>query len=76
MVADLFTAVVEHRPYRKGMPIDKAVGVLDDFARRGLLDRTVVRLVTENFDEAKTHVMERQNPAREFYERQFAGLRN
>ena len=74
MVADLFTALVEDRPYRKGMPMEKAVGILKDFSNRGLLDDAVVRLVADNFAQLRTHVNERQDAARKFYEGQFASL--
>ena len=74
MVADLFTALVEDRPYRKGMPMEKAVGILEDFSNRGQLDSAIVRLVAKNFGELKTHVEERQGAALEFYKQQFADL--
>ena len=74
MVADLSTALVEDRPYRDGMPMEKAVGVLEDFGQRGLIDRGIVRLVAQNFPELRAHVKERQDAAREFYETQFADI--
>ncbi len=49
-VADVFTAVTENRPYRKGMEDSHAKKVLNDMVEDGALDRNVVNVVIENFN--------------------------
>lgn len=44
-VADVFTAVTEDRPYRAGMSVEKALGVLDRMAATSALDGDVVALL-------------------------------
>jgi HD-GYP domain-containing protein (c-di-GMP phosphodiesterase class II) len=51
-VADVFTAVTEERPYRRGMSPREAVGVLRDMANGGALDGDVVETMVANREEA------------------------
>jgi len=51
-VADVFTAVTEERPYRRGMSPREAVGVLRDMAGGGALDIDVVEAMVANREEA------------------------
>ena len=50
-VADVFTAVTENRPYRKGTGRNETLPILQNMARSGALDDNVVRVLTENYDE-------------------------
>jgi HD-GYP domain-containing protein (c-di-GMP phosphodiesterase class II) len=50
-VADVFTALTENRPYRKGMEKKRAVEILQNMAGKGELDQKLVKTVEENFDE-------------------------
>lgn len=47
-VADVFTAVTEDRPYRKGMSPDEATTVLEKLAKNGGLDAEVVETLRRN----------------------------
>lgn len=49
-VADVFTALTEDRPYRKGMTSERVIQILKDMVLRGALDRNVVRLLIDHFD--------------------------
>jgi len=73
-IADIFTALAEDRPYRKGMSKDGIVRIIKQFADNNLLDARIVNLLLENFDEVFSYVTERQAITREFYENQFAFL--
>jgi HD-GYP domain-containing protein (c-di-GMP phosphodiesterase class II) len=74
MVADIFTALAEDRPYRKGMSKDGIVQILKPFADSQLLDAKIIHLLFENYNEIYSYVAERQAIARDFYEKQFASL--
>jgi hypothetical protein len=50
-VADIFTAVAEHRPYRAGMSKDQAFSILDRLVDNGGIDGDVVGVLRRNFDE-------------------------
>jgi len=50
-VADVFTAVTENRPYRKGTGRNETLPILQNMARSGALDDNVVGVLTENYDE-------------------------
>ncbi|OIP66014.1 MAG: hypothetical protein AUK29_01640 [Nitrospirae bacterium CG2_30_53_67] len=67
MVADIFTATAEDRPYRKGI-----IRILKDFSARKLLESKVVDLLVENYDEVFLEMRKKQEAARAFYEEQFA----
>lgn len=72
MVADIFTALAEDRPYRKGMPKEGIIQILKQFSDRSLLDSKIINLLFENYNEILSYVAEKQAVAREFYEKQFA----
>ena len=67
-VADVFTAVTEDRPYRKGMPREDAEGLLREMADRGELDVRVIALLLQNFDELNQARDAAQTRAVEEYE--------
>ncbi|HBG72899.1 MAG TPA: hypothetical protein DDX05_04635 [Deltaproteobacteria bacterium] len=50
-VADVFTAVTENRPYRKGTGRNETLPILQNMARSGALDDHIVRVLAENYDE-------------------------
>ena len=73
-VADMFTALAEDRPYKKGMSRQEITGILTQFSRKELLDPRIVKLLFENYDEILKAVLEKQAAERESYEKQFALL--
>lgn len=50
-VADLFTAVTESRPYRKGAERNETLAILNYKVESGALDKNVVKILVENYDE-------------------------
>ena len=50
-VADVFTALTENRPYRKGMNSDDAKAALQSMVNAGELDEHLVEMVFEHYDE-------------------------
>lgn len=49
-VADIFSALTEDRPYRKGMERDRALAILRENAERGQLSPAIVELLSQNYD--------------------------
>ena len=49
-VADVFSAITEDRPYRKGMPEEKVKAILRENAQRGELSKLITDLLIANFD--------------------------
>lgn len=41
-VADVFQALVQDRPYRKGLPLEKVISILDEQTASGKLDKNIV----------------------------------
>ena len=52
-VADIFTAITEDRPYRKGMGKAECMQVLFELARDGAVDGAVVSLLRDAYDEIR-----------------------
>ena len=40
-IADIFQALIEDRPYRKGMSVKEALNILDSMTKKGELSRTL-----------------------------------
>jgi putative nucleotidyltransferase with HDIG domain len=49
-VADIFTAITEDRPYRKGMDRERSLSVLEELAAGELIDPAVVFVVKNEYD--------------------------
>lgn len=49
-VADVFTALLEPRPYRRQMSKEAVLSGIDEMVRRNLLDKNVVAVLRESFD--------------------------
>ena len=56
-VADVFTALVENRPYRPGLPPDHVRAILDDMVRSGALDPHVVAAALDTGEELRALVL-------------------
>lgn len=71
-VSDIFTALSEDRPYRKGMDKDQVIKVIQEEKANGRLDANVVKILVDNYDGIFEFVSEKQAEAREFYEKNFS----
>lgn len=49
-VADVFTAITEDRPYRKGMDSEKTLSVLHNMVNDNAIDRKLVSMLEKNYD--------------------------
>jgi HD-GYP domain-containing protein (c-di-GMP phosphodiesterase class II) len=67
-VADVFTAIAEDRPYRRGMTRESAVKVLDKMARDSALSKEIVATLNAHYDEINTARMQAQASASSDYE--------
>jgi len=68
-VADVFTAITEDRPYRKGMDDEQAIRVLNSMVAEGALDGMVVQVLLDHFHEINTLRQHAQLEAAERYDR-------
>ncbi len=59
-VSDIFTALAEDRPYRKGMTMENIRTILQDQAIHGIHDPRIVNLLLENVEEVRRAVTEKQ----------------
>jgi len=50
-MADIFAAVTEDRPYRKGVDREQALRLLSRLTKEGYLDSEIFQVVVDNFDE-------------------------
>lgn len=72
-VADVFSAITEDRPYRKGMPEDKVKSILLENADRGELSKLIVDLLIAKFDVVNTA---REHASREAGGRYFKAIQD
>ncbi|MDP8237542.1 MAG: HD domain-containing protein [Candidatus Hatepunaea meridiana] len=64
-VADVFTALLEDRPYRKGMSIDRTRQVMKLMTDNSELDPDIVECLISNFDEINSLRINAQKAAKE-----------
>ena len=67
-VSDIFTALAEDRPYRKGMEAERITSILQEQASHGIQDPHIVKLLLENMEEVRKATTERQEQARHYYQ--------
>jgi HD-GYP domain-containing protein (c-di-GMP phosphodiesterase class II) len=68
-VADVFTAITEDRPYRKGMTRDRALQLLRQMVENTALDSHIVSLLGLHFDEINSLRVAAQDVSFEEYQR-------
>ncbi len=73
-VADMFTAMAEDRPYRRGMPKEKLLGDLYRKGQQNVLDKQIVDILIENYKDILDTVHKEQNITKKYYENKFAPL--
>lgn len=71
MVADIFTALAEDRPYRNAMSKTGICKIMKNFSDSSLLDKNIIKLLMDHYDEVYSHVTERQALEEEYYKDQF-----
>jgi len=59
-VADVFTALAEDRPYRSGMQRSEIAKILANMAKDQGLDKRIVELLLDNFEDIRENVREQQ----------------
>jgi HD-GYP domain-containing protein (c-di-GMP phosphodiesterase class II) len=47
-IADIFEALTAERPYKKPMPVDRALSILNAMAKEGKLDASVIQEAVES----------------------------
>jgi len=67
-VADVFTAITEDRPYRKGMTSDRALLLLQQMADNSALDCSIISQLRLHFDEVNSFRKAAQAAAVEEYQ--------
>ena len=70
-VADIFTALNEDRPYRKGLDRKRVAEILRDQTKHGWLDDRVVNVLLENYGEISPRIKAKQEQSVEIFERKF-----
>jgi len=70
-VADVFTALTEDRPYRKGIGGEQSLKVIQSMADRKALDHDIVSLLRTNADEINGLRLAAQATSKEEYQQIF-----
>lgn len=73
-VADIFTAISEDRPYRKGMDKDEIYKIMKMQREEKLLDKRILDVLFDNYETISLQVKEKQSKALEFYEKRFLSI--
>ncbi|MGH4120989.1 HD-GYP domain-containing protein [Clostridium sp.] len=73
-VADIFTAISEDRPYRKGMNKDEIYKIFKTQTDEKLLDKRIVEVLLDNYETIKIQVKAKQLKALDFYEKRFLSI--
>ena len=67
IISDIFTALVEDRPYRAGMTKQYALKVLKDLNDRNKLDESIYDTAVKNYSMIYDYVMSLESSIKEFY---------
>jgi HD-GYP domain-containing protein (c-di-GMP phosphodiesterase class II) len=74
-IADVFTAITEDRPYRKGMNTQDALKILEEMSRDMALDSDIVLILEEHFDDINALRITAQNTANSEYQEFFSSIK-
>lgn len=73
-VADIFTALIEDRPYRKGLDVKAIKKILIDGSDSGALDSRIVKNLVDNLADIRKDVRTKQAHDRDFYQTEIERL--
>ena len=73
-VADIFTALIEDRPYRKGMSKDQVIKIFNELSSDNLLDDRIIAILIDNYSRISDYVKTVQESAIEFYNLRFKNI--
>ncbi len=73
--ADVFTALIEDRPYRDGMNREKTEAILSSEAQKGSLDKNIVSIILDNWDEIHGKVKHEQQLSENMFEMKFSKIK-
>jgi HD-GYP domain-containing protein (c-di-GMP phosphodiesterase class II) len=68
-VADVFTALVEDRPYRAGFDRIRVQAILRDEVNNHVLDRRIVDTLVDDYADIRRAAMQRAIEAKGYYEK-------
>ena len=68
-VADIFTALMEDRPYKKGLSFKEALKIIDKMVSTNKLDKKVVEVLKNNLKKVNYERQKAQKEARKMYDR-------
>ena len=71
-IADMFTAMAEDRPYRKGLKKKDLISQIQKEADVGRFDRQIVSHLFENYDDILESVYRKQSISQQYYDNKFA----
>ena len=70
-IADTFTAMSEDRPYRKGLNKRDLIEQLKQDAANNKIDRQIMAILSENYDDILDSVQKKQSVIQQHYEEKF-----
>jgi HD-GYP domain-containing protein (c-di-GMP phosphodiesterase class II) len=73
-VADIFTAISEDRPYRKGMNKNEVYDIIKSQVDDNKIDGKMTEILFDNYDDIYTLVKEQQSVAKDFYENRIVSI--
>jgi HD-GYP domain-containing protein (c-di-GMP phosphodiesterase class II) len=74
-VADIFTALIEDRPYRKGMERKQIEDILILEADKNSLDKNIVNILLDNWNEISAQVKHEQKISEKMFEMKFLRMK-
>jgi len=74
-VSDIFTALAEDRPYRKGMEREQIIKILKSQVENNALDKNVVNIPINNIEVVSTKVKEKQLASLDVFNMKFANIK-
>ena len=74
--SDIFAALIEDRPYRKGMERKQIESILLENAEKRALDKRIVHIILEDFDRISRQVKSKQEESARIFEEKFLRLKS
>jgi HD-GYP domain-containing protein (c-di-GMP phosphodiesterase class II) len=67
-ISDIYTALAEDRPYRKGLAKEEIYNIMHKMTKEKLLDESIIQLLFDNYTTIDEYVNLKQTQAQEFYQ--------
>ncbi len=73
-IADIFTALAEDRPYRKGLPSDRVISIMEELKEERKIDPASFNILKNNYGDILSYMNQKQEEVRTYFRENYKNV--